>query len=586
MSVSRYARMRLTSLSLQRFLNSQTPTNTINCSTKCLKENPQNPQTLTCLYNAIIRASIEKGSPHKALLDYRTLFLSRAAPPNHWTLAYVLEACRLSWNLETAMQTHARIIKSGFELLSSLSSSLIPLYIAQGRLVEAQQLFDEISKWGVNIVSANLLIAGYLRIGEYETARRIFSEMPKKDVVSWNSMIAGCVRSGRPKEAISLFGRMLSSNCEPDEFTFSSILSACARVGALHHGECAHRLMMDRGIELNFILCSALIDMYSKCGRIRAAMEIFNAICRDNVCIWNSMITGLASHGLGLDAIAVFSRMEGENVSPDSITFVGILTACSHCGMVEKGRHYFDAMKSHYSIEPRLEHYGAMVDLLGRAGLLEEAYKMVETMPIKPDIVMWRALLSACRTHGKPELGELVIKQMEHSGSGDYVLLSNIFSLGKRWDCAEQVRELMKTKGVRKSRGLSWVEMGGVVHEFKAGDRSHPETDAIYKVLDRLIVMTKAEGFAPATELVLMDVSDEEKEGNLNCHSEKLAVAFTILRTGPRTEIRVSKNLRTCNDCHNWMKIVSRVVTRAIIVRDRIRFHHFEDGLCSCRDYW
>ncbi|XP_058102889.1 pentatricopeptide repeat-containing protein At5g50990 [Magnolia sinica] len=569
-----------------RYFIYQTTTKPLNCSTKCLREISSLSQTQPFLFSSIIRASTEKGSPQKALLDYKTILLSGLLQPNLRTLASVLESCKISLNLEMAIETHARIIKSGYELHPSLSSPLIAVYLAYDRLMDAHRMFDEMPEWGFDVISANLLIAGYLKIGDFENANRVFNKMPNRDVVSWNSIIGGCVRNARPKEAISLFRRMLNLGFEPDGFTFSSVFSACARVGALNHGEWAHGLMIEKEIELNFILSSALIDMYSKCGRIKTAMEVFDVARRDDVSIWNSMITGLAIHGLGSDVIAIFSRMNGENITPDSVTFVGVLTACSHCGLVEMGRHYFNLMKSDYSIEPQLEHYGAMVDLLGRSGLLEEAHRMIRAMPIEPDIVIWRSLLSACRTYGRPDLGEVVIERMTQCGSGDYVLLSNIYSSANRWDCAERVRELMKRRGVQKNRGLSWVETGGAIHEFKAGDRSHMESDAIYRVLDGLMVRIKAEGFVPLTGLVLMDVSEEEKEGNLNSHSEKLALAFAVLRTGPRSEIRVSKNLRTCCDCHCWMKMVSRMLCRVIIVRDRIRFHRFENGLCSCTDYW
>ncbi|KAJ7957164.1 Pentatricopeptide repeat-containing protein [Quillaja saponaria] len=333
-------------------------------------------------------------------------------------------------------------------------------------------------------------------------------------------------------------------------------------------------------------LHSALIDMYAKCGKIGIAKEVFHSMKRDDVSVWNAMINGLATHGLALDAIAIFSKMQVENVLPDSITFVGILTACSHCGLVEEGRKFFDMMQSCFSIQPELEHYGTMVDLLGRTGLLEEAYAMIRAMPMEPDIVMWRALLSACRTHRKQELGEVAIANISCLQSGDFILLSNMYCSLRKWDSAERVREMMKKKGVRKKHGKSWIELGGIIHHFKAADQSHPEIKATYKMLEGLVQKTKVEGFTPLTELVLMDVSEEEKEENLKSHSEKLALAYGIMKSSPGTEIRVSKNLRICQDCHSWIKIVSRVLSRVVIVRDRIRFHQFEGGLCSCQDCW
>lgn len=274
-----------------------------------------------------------------------------------------------------------------------------------------------------------------------------------------------------------------------------------------------------------------------------------------------------------------------EKISPDSITFVGILTACSHCGLVEEGRKYFNMMRCH-SVEPQLEHYGAMIDLFGRAGLSNDAYAMIKDMPMEPDVVIWRSLLSACRTQRNNDLGELVIKKIENLKSGDYVLLSNIYCSVNKWDTAEQLRNAMKMNRVRKKSGKSWIEISGVIHQFNAGDLSHLERDAVLKILEKLIQRTKRDGYIHTKELVLMDVSDEEKEENLNYHSEKLALAYGILKTSPGTEIQITKNLRTCIDCHVWLKIVSKMLNRVIKVRDRVRFHRFEGGLCSCRDFW
>ncbi|XP_068644839.1 pentatricopeptide repeat-containing protein At5g50990 [Aristolochia californica] len=555
----------------------------INLSTKCIAESPS---TLLSYCYSIIRASIEKGSPQKALLDYKTLLVSLSIHPDRRMFSYVLEACKITSHLKIASETHAKVMKSGLQLDRHLSSSLVTVYVAGDFLNEARQLFEETPDLGSVPLYGNLLIMGYLRTGDYESSLHIFKRMPHRDKVSWNSIIAGSVKSRRFREAISLFRRMLKSGTRPNGFTYSSILSACARIGGLSCGEWVHNMMVEEGINLNFILASALIDMYSKCGRIKTAVEIFNVVKREDVSVWNSMITGFAIHGFGFDALKIFSQMKQENVTPDSITFVGILVACSHCGMVEEGRQFFYTMKHCHKIEPLLEHYGVMVDLLSRAGFLEEAYRMIKEMPMDPDIVIWRALLSACRTYEDSRLGEIVIDHMVELNSGDYVLLSNIYSSTRKWSCAERIRVLMRKSRVRKSSGLSWVEINGILHQFKAGDQSHPQSEAIYRVLDGLVKRIKVEGFVSSTELVLMDVSEEEKEVNLNYHSEKLALSFMVLKTGPGTEIRISKNLRICHDCHNFMKIVSRVLCRPIIVRDRLRFHHFEGGSCSCKDYW
>ncbi|GJN08112.1 hypothetical protein PR202_ga26003 [Eleusine coracana subsp. coracana] len=410
--------------------------------------------------------------------------------------------------------------------------------------------------------------------------------MPVKDLVSWNSMIAGAVRNSQLKDAMNIFSRMVNSGLVPDGFSFSSVLSACARAGARQYGVWVHQLMTDLGVEMNHILGSALVDMYAKCGKIDVAMEIFNTVNRNHVSVWNTMISGLAAHGLGSDVVTLFRKMKIEGLVPDRVTFVALLTACSHCGMVEEAREYFKAMTADYSITPLVEHYGAMVDTLSRAGLLNEAYNLVRSMSIEPDAVIWRALLTACRRYCQTKLGEATIKHMACKSSGDYTLLSNIYSSVNRWNDSEEVWKDRKQKKVKKNKGLSWVELGGITHEFKAGDRSHPDTEDIYQLLHGLSKRAKAEGYTPLTEIVTKDVAEEEKEENLTFHSEKLAVVYSVLKTAPGSEVMVSKNLQSCSDCHEWMKIVSKILCRVIIMRDRIRFHRFESGCCSCNDYW
>lgn len=497
----------------------------------------------------------------------------------------ILGACKSPPDLRTAIAMHAKIVKDGYGTYPSLLSLLISIYVTCECHNLACELQKEISYQNVDVISANSIISNFMRIGEINIAKKIFQNVPSRDVVTWNSLIGGCVKNASFQEALSTFREMLRTSIEPDGFTFASTITACARLGAIDHGKWIHGMMIEKRIELNYILSSALIDMYSKCGQINTAKAIFDGVQRNDVSIWNAMINGLAIHGLALDAIAIFSMMKGENVSPNSITFVGILTACSHCGLVEEGRKHFDLMRT-YLIQPQLEHYGAMVDLLGRAGLLEEAYAMIKEMTVEPDIVTWRAFLSACRTHKNSELGEVAIEKISHLGSGDYILMSNIYCSIKKWDNSEKLRYMMKKKGIRKSSGKSWLEFGGAIHQFNAGDKSHHEAKTIYKVLESLIQRTRMEGFISETDLVLMDVSEEEKEENLNYHSEKLALAYGILRSSPGTEIMISKNLRTCLDCHSWMKVVSKLLNRVIIVRDRVRFHRFEGGTCTCRDYW
>uniref|UniRef100_A0A7C9FLW5 DYW domain-containing protein n=1 Tax=Opuntia streptacantha TaxID=393608 RepID=A0A7C9FLW5_OPUST len=509
-----------------------------------------------------------------------------ASTPDNHMLRFVLDDCKTTVDLKSALKNHAKIVKLGYGVDPSLVCSQLLTYITYGQLNFARLLLDEIPCWNTDLVTGNKVIASFMKNGDVGTAKRVFLNMLSRDVVSWNSMIGGCVKNCQFEEALRLFKDMCSLDIQPDEFTFSSVITGCARLGALGHGLWVHDLMNKKKIAVNNILHAALIDMYAKCGKVEIAREIFMRIRSSDVSVWNAMITGLAIHGLASDAISVFSQMEAENVPPDGVTFLGVLMACSHCGLVEMGQKYFDSMTGQYLIEPQLEHYGAMVDLFGRAGRLEEAYNTIKAMPVAPDVVVWRTLLSACRTYKNSTLGEIALANISTLDSGDYVLLSNTYCSLNKWSSSANMREIMRREGVNKDRGKSWIEWAGVIYHFRVGDRSHPETKAIDKILKQLLARAKLEGFVPATELVLMDVTEEEKEENLNFHSEKLALAFGVLKTSPGTEICISKNMRTCFDCHSWFKTVSRMLRRVIIVRDRIRFHKFEGGSCSCGDYW
>ncbi|XP_022135141.1 pentatricopeptide repeat-containing protein At5g50990 isoform X2 [Momordica charantia] len=525
-------------------------------------------------------------SDFKCPFHFPVNFFSSNSISDYQTLYLVLEACRHSSNSKTAIETHARIIKFGYGDYPTLITSLVSTYQRAGCLNHVNRLLGLLCSKHLDLVAMNIFIENFMKIGEYKFAKKVFYKMPYRDVITWNSIIGGCVKNACYEEAFRFFSEMLISNIQPDGFTFASILKASAQLGALSNAQSVHAIMTEKKVELNSILNSALIYTYSKCGSIQIAKEIFSSVPHSDISVWNAMIKGLAIHGLAMDALLVFSMMERDSVRPDAVTFLGTLTACNHGGLVEQGRKYFDWMRSRYSIEPQLEHYGVMVDLYSRAGFLEEAYSTIKAMPIEPDVVTWRTLLSGCKIYRNQELAEVAIANISDLKSGDYVLLSNIYCSFHRWEYAETVREMMKHKGVRKNCGKSWIELAGSIHKFKSGDRSHPEINAVYEVLGSLIKRTRSEGYMPVTEFVFMDISEEEKEENLSFHSEKLALAYAILKTSPGEKISISKNLRICDDCHRWIKLVSRVLCRVIVVRDRIRFHQFEGGMCSCGDCW
>jgi len=391
------------------------------------------------------------------------------------------------------------------------------------------------------------------------------------------------------KEAIEMFREMQMGEVSPNYVTMISVLPAISRLGALELGKWVHLYVEKNGIEIDDVLGSALVDMYSKCGSVDKALQVFERLPKKNTITWSAIIGGLAMHGQANDAIDYFARMERAGVTPSDVTYIGVLSACSHAGLVDEGQSFFNHMVKEVSLEPRIEHYGCMVDLLGRAGHLEEAEKLVLNMPIKPDDVIWKALLGACKMHGNIEMGKRVaetLMDMAPHDSGSYVALSNMYASSENWEAVAEVRLMMREMDIRKDPGCSWIELDGVIHEFLVEDESHPRAKEIHSMLQEISKQLRLIGYRPDTAKVLLKMDEEEKESALHYHSEKIAVAFGLISTSPHTPLRIVKNLRICEDCHSSMKLISETYKRKIIVRDRKRFHHFEHGSCSCKDYW
>ncbi|PKA64866.1 Pentatricopeptide repeat-containing protein [Apostasia shenzhenica] len=406
---------------------------------------------------------------------------------------------------------------------------------------------------------------------------------------SWCLITTG--QAGYFVKAIELLQEMQHAGVGPNEFTLTTVLAACSNLVALDQGRWIHACINKARIKLNDRLLASLIDMYAKCGEIDFAFELFNVqdSPKQTVRPWNAMITGYAIHGYADKAIELFEKMKEDNIVPDKVTFVSLLAACSHGKLVEMGKLYFDSMTKTYGIEPEIEHYGCMVDLFSRAGLLQEAEEIISNMPMNPDVAIWGALLGACRIHKDIERGErigMLMKELGPKHTGCHVLLANIYSGNGRWHDARGVRNSIEMSGERKIPGCSSIEVDGKFYEFLVGDRSNPQTNQIYSCLEEIVAKLKERGYVPELGEALLDADEEDKETALTIHSEKLAIAFGLLNTRPRTRIRIVKNLRVCLDCHLLTKFISKVYDREIIVRDRVRFHHFKDGSCSCGDYW
>lgn len=437
----------------------------------------------------------------------------------------------------------------------------------------------------------NGLIHMYSGCGESRLAYKMFEKMRDRDVVSWTSIIDGFVDDDRDLEAIRLFEEMLEKGVEPNQATVVSVLRACAEVGTLGVGKRVHGVAEERKISLGANVRTALIDMYAKCGSIDSSRKLFDGILDKDVFAWTAMINGLASHGMCEEALALFNQMEAFDLWPDERTMIAVLSACRNAGWVDKGFACFTTMQSKYGVKPTIQHYGCMVDLLARAGNLDEAEDFIRKMPVEPDVVLWRTLLWACKVHGDIDRSERLLKdlelvKMDSNDCGSYVLLGNVYASAGKWHDKANMRELMNRKGLSKPPGCSRIEVDGIVHEFAAGDSGHLEAKKIYAKLYEVEERLKAEGYLPKLLEVLLEIDDEEKAFQLLHHSEKLAVAYGLIKTSPGTEIRIVKNLRSCKDCHSFMKLISKIYKQDIIVRDRIRFHHFINGDCSCKDYW
>ncbi|KAL0417193.1 UNVERIFIED_CONTAM: Pentatricopeptide repeat-containing protein, chloroplastic [Sesamum latifolium] len=472
--------------------------------------------------------------------------------------------------------------------------TLITVLTACGKLGDL-----EMGNWIYEYVVANGLMGNdnlitslvdmYAKCGCVDTARSLFDNMSTRDVVAWSAMISGYSHSNRCKEALALFHDMQKANVEPNEVTMVSVLSSCAFLGALQTGKWVHSYIKKKNLKLTINLETTLVDFYAKCGCPDRAIEVFKEARYKNVWTWTALIQGLASNGRGKSALEFFNMMRQENVEPNDVTFIGVLGACSHAGLVGEGRGYFISMSRDFGIEPTIEHYGCVVDMFGRAGMIEEAYEFIKNMPIKPNAVIWRTLLASCRVHKHVEIGEEALKhalRFEPAHSGDYILLSNLYASVGRSEDAARLTDEMKRLGIKKSPGCSYIELDGFIHEFLAEDDKHPESQEIYNAIENMMAQIKLAGYVPDKAQARLEAEEDDREASVSHHSEKLAIAFGLIRTSPGATIRVTKNLRICTDCHNAARVISKVFCREIVVRDRSRFHHFKDGSCSCNDFW
>ncbi|CDO98985.1 unnamed protein product [Coffea canephora] len=410
-------------------------------------------------WGTIIDGYVQVGRLTEALTLYREMVCTGLGP-NEVMIVDIISACGQSAAVKDGLQFHAVTMKKGFDCYDFIQATIIHFYAACEEVGLAWLQFKLGSKH--HIANWNALISGLIRNGRIDEARVLFDEMPERDVFSWSSMISGYSQNEQPGIALELFHAMVAGGVKPNEITMVSVLSAIATLGRLNEGRWAHEYICDNSIPLNDNLSAAVIDMYAKCGSMSSALEVFRQMKdkASDVSPWNAMICGSAMHGHAELALRIFADLQGRKIKLNPITFIGVLSACCHAGLVEVGDQHFKSMKSVYNLEPTVKHYGCMVDLLGRAGRLKEAEELIRRMPMKADVVIWGTLLAACRTHGDMEVGERAaenLARLEPSHGPSRVLLSNIYADAGRWGDAFLVRKAMQTQGLMRSPAYSGV---------------------------------------------------------------------------------------------------------------------------------
>ncbi|KAB2601956.1 pentatricopeptide repeat-containing protein [Pyrus ussuriensis x Pyrus communis] len=541
-------------------------------------------------WTSLCSCYVNCGLPGQGLAAFREMGLN-GVRPNAVTVSSILPACSELKDLKLGREIHGFVLKHGMEENVFVSSALVNIYASCLSIKQAQLVFDMMSKR--DVVSWNVLLTAYFSNRDCEKGVALFCRMRREGVkldgASWNAVIGGCLNNGQTIQALKMLGQMQESGIKPNQITITSLLPACKDLESLRAGKEVHSYIFRTCLMEDLATTTALVFMYAKCGELELSRRVFDMMPRRDTVAWNTMIIANSMHGDGEEALLLFRKMLDSKVKPNSVTFTGVLCGCSHSRLVDEGIVVFDSMRTDHSIEPDADHYSCMVDVLSRAGRLVEAYQFIQRMPMEPAPSAWGALLGACRVHKNVDLAKIAANKLfeiEPDNPGNYVLLSNILVTANRWEEASETRKLMRDRGITKTPGCSWVQVRNRVYSFVSGDRSNERSEEIYKFMVDMGEKMRLAGYVPNTDFVLQDVDQEEKVGILCNHSEKLAVAFGILNMNGESTIRVFKNLRICGDCHNAIKFMAKIVGVQIIVRDSLRFHHFKNGDCSCRDFW
>ncbi|KAK4274318.1 hypothetical protein QN277_017556 [Acacia crassicarpa] len=512
-------------------------------------------------WNAMIAGYTLKRHGEEALNLFRKM-QERGDIPDEYTYSSILKACSSLGAVREGTQVHASLITQGFPYLiqSTVSGALIDLYVKCRCIVEARRVFDQIEP---------------------------------KNVISWNSLILGYAQEDNLPEAMDFFQRLREKKHQVDGFVLSSLVGVFADFALVELGKQMHSYTIKLPFGIEISVSNSILDMYMKCGLTDEADALFREMPARNVVSWTVMITGYGKHGIGEKAVDLFNEMQVDGIKPDNVTYLAVLSACSHSGLIEEGEETFSSFCRNQQSKPQVEHYACMVDMLGRAGRLKEAKDLIERMPLKPNVGIWQTLLGACRIHGDVELGKEVgeiLFRLDSNNPVNYVMMSNIYANAGYWKESEKIRYMAKRKGLKKEAGRSWIEIDKKVHFFYNGDETHPLTEKIHEVLKETEKTMKEEvGYVHNINFALHDVEEESKVESLRFHSEKLAIGLALASGGcedGKRIIRIFKNLRVCGDCHTFIKGVSKLLKIVLVVRDANRFHRFENGLCSCGDYW
>ncbi|CAA6654272.1 unnamed protein product [Spirodela intermedia] len=453
------------------------------------------------MWTAMIRGFINTKDHVEALRFYDQM-TNLGVHPYKFTFVSILKACTAVRDVRKGCCVHGSVMKVGLQSDVYLRSALVSLYGCCGDAHTASHLFME--SLTNNCVVWNSMISVAFANGEIEMARKLFDDIPERDLTTWNAAVNGYSKLGlmdlakAGREALKLLKEMLAAGIRPDAVTMATMLAACSQVGALDMGKWIHAYVDKSNLGFDVVLGTSLVDMYGKCGSIGLALQVFNRMKHKNISSWNVMLCGLAMHGCGDHALALFKEMESTNIEPTDISFVGVLSACSHIGAVEEGRRQFHRMCSTFKISPKIEHYGCMVDLLSRAGLISEARDLILSMPMEPNMIILGAFLNACKLHGDLSTAELVVRHISRlfpSDVGCYVLLSNIFASRNEWDGVTKMRKMVKGMGAGKIPGCSSIEVDSVVNEFTVNDWSHPRWRDMFDVIDQMARHLESEGY-------------------------------------------------------------------------------------------